>query len=181
MEIKKARELLERLLRDRRFVWAAVLLGMAGVVLIYLSSWGAPPDGEERGQAQPEEALCAGEYRQRLEEDLRRVVRAVTGEDSPEVMVTLENAGSLVYAADENESSSSDGAQRESTHVVLEDSSGAQHGLALKELQPEVKGVVIVSRRAGDPAVRERLVNAARTVLGVPSSRVCVVESVLNS
>ena len=46
----------------------------------------------------------------------------------------------------------------------------------MAELQPEVKGVVIVSQRAGDPAVREKLINAARTALGVPSSRVCVVE-----
>ena len=40
----------------------------------------------------------------------------------------------------------------------------------------KVKGAVIVSRTAADPDMREKLVNAARTALGVPSSRVCVVE-----
>ncbi|MDE6838184.1 MAG: hypothetical protein K2P33_07275, partial [Acutalibacter sp.] len=60
--------------------------------------------------------------------------------------------------------------------VVLEDSGGAQRGLELTQEQPRVKGAVIVSRTAADPDMREKLVNAARTALGVPSSRVCVVE-----
>ena len=60
--------------------------------------------------------------------------------------------------------------------MVLENKDGDQRGLELSREQPKVQGAVIVSRAAGDPAVREKLVNAARTALGIPSSRVCVVD-----
>ena len=109
---------------------------------------------------------------QQLEEDLRQVVKAVTGEPDPAVMVTLEDDGRWVYAQDKKLQD----AGEEESHVVLEDSGGAQRGLELTQEQPRVKGAVIVSRTAADPDMREKLVNAARTALGVPSSRVCVVE-----
>ena len=174
MELSKVKELLGRVLGNRKAVQLAFVLGMAGIALIWISSWaGSADDREEPVSAveRPSAEAC----RQQLEASLKRVVTAVTGEPSPEVMVTLENAGSSLFAADETESRQENGSQREHTHVILEDGGGAQHGLAVAELQPEVKGVVIVSRAAADPAVREQLVNAARTALGVPSNRVCVV------
>ena len=91
-------------------------------------------------------------------------------------MITLEDGGRSVYAQDSSQSTGETGQESQASHVVLEDGKGAQQGLALAQLQPEVKGVVIVSQGAGDPALREKLINAARTALGVPSSRVCVVE-----
>lgn len=174
MEISKAKERLKNLLKDKRFVRIALLLGMGGIGLIYLSSWSLP----EPGAQQPEQAAetCAGDCQRQLEEDLRRVVRAVTGEDSPEVMITLENAGTAVYAQDRRQSRQENGGEEETSHVILEDKEGAQQGLALSQEQPLVKGAVIVSRGAGDPAIREKLVNAACTVLGISSARVCVVQ-----
>lgn len=175
MELKKAGEALKSALKGRKLPRAVFLLGILGIALIYLSSldWGGRPEAE----APQEEAGAAPEACQRrLEEDLLRVVRAVTGEESPQVMITLEDGGRSVYAQDGGQSSGETGQESQASHVILEDGKGAQRGLSVAELQPEVKGVVIVSQRAGDPAVRERLVNAARTALGVPSSRVCVVE-----
>ena len=155
-------------------MYNVLLLGLGGILLIYLSS--LLPGGEPPDQPELQPALGVQDCQRALEESLARVVRAVTGEESPQVMVTLENAGRWVYAADARESQAEGGRESESTHVVLEDEKGAQRGLEVAEIQPEVKGVVIVSRGAADPALREMLINAARTALGVPSSRVCVVE-----
>lgn len=176
MELKKAGEALKAVMKNQKLLRVVFLLGMAGILLIYLSTWDLG-GGQE---AEPPPAAEAGPEacQRQLEQDLVRVVKAVTGEDSPQVMITMENAGRSVYAQDSSQSSGESGQESRSAHVILEDGGGAQHGLALAELQPEVKGVVIVSQRAGDPALREKLVNAARTALGVPSSRVCVVDGV---
>lgn len=176
MELKKAKDALGKALKNPKLVRLALLLGLGGILLIYLSS--LAPAGEVREEAAEADGSSAAEYRLALERDLARVVRAVTGEEDPQVMITLEDAGRAVYAADSRESQGEASRESESTHVVLEDQRGAQQGLAVAELQPEVKGVVIVSRGAADAALREKLVNAARTALGVPASRVCVVEGI---
>lgn len=174
MELKKAGEALKAAIKSQKLPRAVFLLGILGIVLIYLSSldWGGGPEAE----AAPSEPAAPESCQRRLEEDLLRVVRAVTGEGSPQVMITLEDGGRSVYAQDSSQSTGETGQESQASHVVLEDGKGAQQGLALAQLQPEVKGVVIVSQGAGDPALREKLINAARTALGVPSSRVCVVE-----
>lgn len=175
MEAEKLKAWLRGAVKDRRLVRAAVILGMAGIVLIWLSSWRSP----QTAGTEPEESasqLTETQYRRQLEEDLCRIVRAVTGENEPQVMITLEDSGSGLYATDQKESAQDSNIQRESSYVIVKDSGGGEHGLPLEQRQPRVLGVVIVSRKAGDPAVREKLVNAARAVLGVSSGRVCVVE-----
>ena len=113
-----------------------------------------------------------------LEEDLARVVRAITGEEDPEVLVTLEDTGENVYAADQAWNTQEGGAQNsreeESTYILLKDRDGGQSALPVTQRQPEVRGVVIVSSRAGDPAVREQLTQAAVTALDISSARVLV-------
>ena len=170
MELNKLWEQARAALRDKRLTRLVFVLGLCGIVLIGISSLFQPEEG--RAEPQPQAAPAAGQYRQQLEEDLRQVVKAVTGEPDPAVMVTLEDDGRWVYAQDKKLQD----AGEEESHVVLEDSGGAQRGLELTQEQPRGKGAVIVSRTAADPDMREKLVNAARTALGVPSSRVCVVE-----
>lgn len=171
LELGKLKGWLQNAAKDRRLVSAALILGMAGIVLIWLSSL-SPPGEPEPEPVESSGQLTGSQYRQELEEDLCRIVRAVTGEPDPQVMITLEDGGSGVFAADSRES---DG-ERESSYVVLKDSGGSEHGLAIEQRQPRVQGAVIVSRAAGDPATREKLVNAARALLGVSAGRVCVVE-----
>lgn len=175
MEREKLSALLQGALKDRRLIRAAVILGIAGIVLIWLSTLSPSREPEP----QPDEGtsqLTDTQYRQDLEEDLCRIVRAVTGEHEPQVMITLEDAGSGLYAADRSESMDGDSSQRESSYVIVKDSGGSEHGLSIRQSNPRVLGAVIVSKGAGDPAVREKLINAARAVLGIPAGRVFVVE-----
>lgn len=174
MELEKMGRAVKSAMKNQKLLRVVFLLGLAGILLIYLSTWDL--GGGQEAEPEPAPADTVESFQRRLEEDLLRVVRAVTGEESPQVMITLENAGRSVYAQDSSQSSGENGQENRSAHVILEDGKGAQYGLNLTQTQPEVKGVVIVSQRAGDPALREKLVNAARTALGVPSSRVCVVD-----
>jgi len=41
--------------------------------------------------------------------------------------------------------------------------------------EPEIRGVVVVSRGGGDPKMREKIVEAVKTALDLSSTQVCVV------
>lgn len=175
MDLKKMGEWIKKALQKENTLRWAVILGICGIALLALPSLNLPKAQPQEQQAK--EAADGTAYAQKLEEDLSRIVSAITGERAPAVMVTLENSGRRVYAADKRESGQqgAEGAwEKESSHVLLEDEKGAQSPLTVTQTQPKIQGVVIVSARAKDPAIREKLVNAAKTALGVPSSRVCV-------
>lgn len=157
------------------------LLGALGVALIFLSSLFPSDAKKEEPKTLETDGQTTEEYAALLEEKLRRVVTSITGEDSPEVLVTLESGRRILYATDEAAGSQSEEAgsreERETTHVILKASDGAQQALTVTEIQPEVKGVVIVSSRAGEPVIREKLTEAVKTALDISAARVCVTDT----
>lgn len=149
-----------------------IVVGLCGIALLYLSTlWDRPAKVESSPQEGTRSAQAVEES---LEQSLQRIVTAITGEENAAVMVTLENMGSTQYASDGKSSRDENGEQEEKSHVVMKDSDGGQHGLEVTQQQPKVKGVVIVSKYAQDPGVREKLTQAAKVALDISSARVCV-------
>lgn len=177
MDVKSWKPVFQKLFSRDKGVKFLVVLGLSGIVLIYLSSLlGASAKKDTVEPKEEANSAVQMDYEEKLEKSLAEIVCAITGEEAPTVMVTLKKGEESVYAADEkNKSDVSGGTQeQEKAYVILKNSDGSQYALSVTEIQPEVKGVVIVSKSAEDPVIRERLVNAARTALGVSSSRVCV-------
>lgn len=180
METKKIKEAFGSLFKKDKVVKGILLLGICGIALIYFSSW---QGGKKENEAEAAAKMTEGEsYEEKLEADLSRIVKAITGEDDPTVMITLQNGGEAVYAQDEKGAvetgeGSAKRDENEKTHIILKDSEGTQTALPVTELKPQVKGVVVVSRSAKDPAIREKLTLAVRTALDISSARVCVTDS----
>ena len=63
------------------------------------------------------------------------------------------------------------------TYFSVRGSDGSEQALPLTELQPVIRGVVVVCPGGGDPAVAERITQAVTTALDISSARVCVVQS----
>ncbi|HYE09682.1 MAG TPA: stage III sporulation protein AG, partial [Patescibacteria group bacterium] len=61
--------------------------------------------------------------------------------------------------------------------VFMNDQGGTSKPLVLKEVNPDIKGVIIVAEGAKDPKVKLQLTEAVQTVLDVPAYRVSVFES----
>lgn len=181
MDAEKWKAALNRFLAKDKTVKLLLILGLCGVALIFLSTLLGDRKKEEQVPAGETAKLTAEEYGRKLEEDLARIVRAVTEEETPTVLVTLESGSRYVYAVDEKAGSQREGEKKEeeneTIHVILKDADGAQRALAVTEIQPEIKGVVIVSRYAGDPAIREKLTDAVKTALNLSSARVCVTDT----
>lgn len=168
------------LFRKEKSLKLVVLLGICGIALIGLSSFWEP-GGDEDPAVETSSSSDTESCRQQLEADLCRIVTAITGEENPTVVVTLEDNGRSQYASDERRSTQQEeGAsseERESSHILMEDAQGNQYALTVTQTQPGIQGVVVVSRFAGNPLVQEKLLSAVCTALDVSSTKVCVTGS----
>ena len=155
---------LRKLFSGERAVKLAVALGLCGVALLYLSGLGS---GKKEETAAPAAAAFSAEdYARQLEDRLGEMVSAITGEEDPAVLVTLESGEQQVYGLDEGGD--------DSTHVLLKAADGSQQALTVTRLEPRIRGVIVVSSGAGDPRVREALIQAVSTALHLSSARVYV-------
>ncbi len=183
MDVKKWKGAFQKALSGKQGTKLLLLLGLFGAVLLCLPSLLGAGDRETPEPAGASAAETAEAYAERLEKKLSRMVSAMTGEESPAVLVTLENGGRYVYAADERENSRREGDSGESSketeteHVLVKGSDGTQQALTVTKTEPKIKGVVIVSRYAGDPVIREKLTEAVKTALDLSSSKVCVTDT----
>ena len=61
------------------------------------------------------------------------------------------------------------------TYILVKAADGSQKPLIVTKTEPEIRGVVVVSRGGGDPKMREKIVEAVKTALDLSSTQVCVV------
>lgn len=164
------------LFSDKRFVRAAVIIGVAVILLIFLSSLSG---GSEKEAILPSENTA--ELEKELEERLRLIISEIDGVSSPHVMLTLEQTSRTVYARDErtsatasgNESGSSSDSESESS-VVIVGSGSAKAALTESMILPKVRGVAVICGGAENVLVKEKVVNTVASVLDISTSRVYV-------
>ncbi len=177
MGSKKFQEPLKKLWEKVKGKQALFLLGLCGILLLYFSGLTSSPSKEKKQEETLSGTPAAPEYEKQLEENLKVLISAITGEPSPAVMVTLESGSQIVYASDEKNILESDSSEEQVSHILLKDSDGSQHALMVTEIQPKVKGVVVVSKYAGSAYMREKLTQAVKTALDISSARVCVIST----
>lgn len=130
------------------------------------------------------------DYVRNLENQLSVVLSQIGGAGKVSVMITLKTGTEIIPAKDEtisdkttNEKDTEGGTriineQNTTDKVVFKnEQGGASEPLVLKEINPEIKGVIIVAEGAKDPKVKLKLTEAVQTVLDVPAYRVSIFES----
>lgn len=124
-----------------------------------------------------------------LESRLTEILSQIQNTGKVSVMITLKSGSEIIPAKDEsitdkttdekdveggtraiNEKNTSDQV------VFLNEQGGNSKPLVLKEINPDIKGVIIVAEGAKDPRVKLQLTEAVQTVLDVPAYRVSVFE-----
>ena len=128
--------------------------------------------------------------REKLEKNLENIVSSIHGAGKSKVLITFENSSETVYATEErkNKEESEDKADGEVTrkkesndcekkYITVKDSEGTEHALAVTEIEPKIKGVIIACAGGDNPVVKKRIIEAATTALSIPSRRVCVTKS----
>lgn len=146
------------------------VLVIGGIILMLIIMAGSfiPAGGESA--ALPQEN--AAEIERQLEERLENLLSQIDGAGKVTVMITLETTSERVYAEDIR-TERSDGAKSGTQSEVVLAGSG-KTPVEKNVIQPVVRGAAVVCAGASDPVVREKLANAAASVLNIGLSRVYV-------
>lgn len=186
----------------KKLPWLIVLF-LVGVVLLTVSNF-IPnaklidnPSSDVSSQVEDElpiedssEADGLAEVEAALENRLETILSTVEGVGNVSVTITLENGPQYVYATNENvneskvEEKDSNGGQRITTETTNSDqmvlsqpaSIGGQQPVIVKEIKPEIAGILVAAEGADAADVRVTLARAVQTLLDIPAHKVSVLQ-----
>ncbi len=142
------------------------------VVLLYLTGSAKPASGPTDRAETP---LSAPESPRDDETRLKEALSKIKGAGAVEVMLTYENGRELVPAYEtDTQMSQADGvvSSNASTRPVTVTSGGQEEAVVLKEVEPLIRGVIVIAEGAEDIGVRMDLARAASKALGVEAEKV---------
>jgi stage III sporulation protein AG len=196
---KLKKENLQRLNLSKRAATNLIIVFCLGLALILIADFYR----DIGGKATTEEGLydestqtngsaydaSEPDYVRNLENQLSSILGKIQGAGRVSVMITLESGKEIVPAKDEsisdkvtNEKDTS-GGTRITDEKTTDDEvvfTAAQGGnskpLIIKEINPEVKGVIVVAEGAKDSKIKLKISQAVQTVLDIPAYRVTVYE-----
>lgn len=186
-----AKSIFRRLAEQDHIRKILVFAGIGAIALIFLSGFFSRGQPKE---AVPEtvqkSVVSTEEYISGLEQSLTRLIGGIDGVGEVDVMITLEKGVEYVYATEEKKSRQTTENkaadqdirnqaqdQVETSYIIVKDADGAQKALEVTEVQPVVKGVVVVCGGGDNPTVQQNVTQAVTTALNLSSARVCVVKS----
>lgn len=181
-------EKLKELFRQKKTVRFIIVLGLIGILLIFLSEF-MPKKQASNGKSDAAETsanVTISQYEEKMEQKVLNLVSSISGCGRASVVVTLETGVENVYAREEKGTTDHTQDQQgedvktqernntESKLILIEGENGQKQALVETQRQPTVKGVVVVCEGGEDALVKERIVQAVTTALGVSSNKVCV-------
>lgn len=181
--------LLQKLAENDTYRKWILIIGFIGMALIFLSGYfknDAKP-ADVPVDSQPAQT-SAEQYTAQVEKSLTDLIGSIQGVGSAKVLVTLEKNIQYVYATEEKKSTQTTQDQAanatvrendssETKYIIVKDADGSQRALAVTEVQPIVKGVVIVCEGGDQAAVQKNIIDAVTTALNISSARVCVIKA----
>lgn len=146
---------------------------IVAVIGIYLSGT------EKNTKTNTEEKTVSQNNADVYEEKLKAVLSEINGAGKVDVMITYNSSSEIITAntttvsSDKtNSSDRSAESKNETVSPVLINQSGTTTPLIVKEILPDVKGVIVIAEGADDIKVRLNLVNAVCTALAVDADKV---------
>ena len=166
-------EKITKLPKDKliKLVMIIAVIALFGILLS--ESTGDKKNGATNAQ-QSFEAQSAEES---IEKRLQKILAQIDGVGAVKVMVTFESSEENVYSADVETSSQSDEqgqSQSEKKKLLTVDNSG-ESPVVEKQIQPQIRGVIVVCEGADNVTVKEAVTDAVKAGLGVSLSNISVV------
>ncbi|MBQ8894246.1 MAG: hypothetical protein IJ043_07550 [Clostridia bacterium] len=103
------------------------------------------------------------QYVEETESRVAEMLKSVDGAGECEVTITLASGGKKEYV------------RQEGSVLVITDKEGNESAVVSRENVPEIAGVTVASKGAGSVAVRNSIIEAVSTVLGIGTNKICVV------
>ncbi len=191
---QKKKGAFQRLAENNRYRKIIVGAGIAGIFLIVISGslkgCAAQAPAASSASSQQGTEITAEKFEEELEGKLTGIVSQIDGVGNVHIMVTLDQTIQDVYATERKTSDegtseageSGTGKQEtnksdETTYLVVKDENGSEKTIRLTEIEPVVRGVVVVCDGGGDARVQQEITDAVTTALHITSVRVCVIKA----
>ncbi len=191
MKLEDIKNFLKELISRKYVANIVVLLAIAIIALIFTSDFfgkasdvknslkktGGDTLVQENDMLKTEEAV--------IEERLKQILGKISGAGEVEVMITFDMGSEIIPASntvkteDASEEKDASGgvrtvqSQNLTENIVISNDNTAKP-LVLKEIKPQIRGVIVVAEGADDIEVKMRLYDAVKTVLQVSGDRVQV-------
>ena len=121
------------------------------------------------------------DYAKALESKMQNVLSNISGSGKVSVMVKLSSSLEIGYAESVDEKNNSSVSSNNSTstknttsNTIIVKNNGVNSPLVVKEILPEIKGVVVVCEGAKDVNIKLKIVQAVKALLDIPSNNIQV-------
>ncbi|SHO52560.1 hypothetical protein [Anaerocolumna xylanovorans] len=177
-----------------------VMLLMAGIFLVLLSIPNLPSSDKKSKEPSTNSNKTVNQasattndetklYVTDLESRLKSVLMKVDGIGAVEVMITLRDARETVVLKDrpytkesvnevdgEGGSRNSNKTEQSDTTILVEGSDGVKKPYVLKEIEPEVEGILVIAQGGGQAVIQSEIIEAVQVLFGVPPHKVKVMK-----
>lgn len=192
MDMDEIKKFLKELISKKYVANIMVVLAVAVIALIFSSEFLAKDSSyknnikETLGDTLVQEDTFLKTEEEIIEARLKEILEKIKGSGKVEVMVTFELGAEIVPALntveskDTTEEKDANGGVRTVTsqniteNIVTVGGTSGNNPMVLKEIKPQVRGVIVVAEGAEDPEVKMRLYDAVKTVLHVSANKVQV-------
>ena len=166
-----------------------IFVTMIGVLMMTLSGFLSTSEKKSKKNCFEQE-FDVNLYEQDLETRLLEMVEKIEGVGKAKIMVTLENSVEYIFAQEKREKTdkindyqekvplkTQERNDAEKKLILVDGPNGRRQALVRTQVQPKVKGVVVVCQGGENFLVAQRVTSLLTTVLGISSNRVYVTKS----
>lgn len=159
----------------------ALILLIAGIGLIVLSF--PIPSKEEEQETQTTKEQTQETTAEELEKRLKKTLSKMENVGAVKVMITLRSSKEAVVNKDmpydeeeEKDGDSSKKSVSRQEETVLVESDGESVPYVIKELEPEIEGVVVIAQGGDNASVQKNITEAVTALFDVPAHKVKVLK-----
>ena len=173
-----------------------LILLLSGILLVVIAiptdggKKKAPPDsgGDPAEELKTATGQEPDSYEKRQEERLKEALEKVEGVGEVEVMITLKSSWEKIVEKDRPSSSQTveeadaGGGTRQTQEVsrsettVYREESGERTPYVVKELEPEVEGVIVIARGGGNASVKQNILEAVEALFPVEAHKIKIMK-----
>ena len=173
-----------------------LILLLSGILLVVIAiptdggKKKAPPDsgGDPAEELKTATGQEPDSYEKRQEERLKEALEKVEGVGEGEVMITLKSSWEKIVEKDRPSSSQTveeadaGGGTRQTQEVsrsettVYREESGERTPYVVKELEPEVEGVIVIARGGGNASVKQNILEAVQALFPVEAHKIKIMK-----
>lgn len=177
---EKISRIFDELIKKDKIIRIIVIIGLAGILLIALSSEKIykSKDEKQSERIQEQNQNCDPDvYKEQIKTELEQVLSCISGVGECKVMVTVEGTAEFIYAQNTDKATdhnSQDSNENIKSEIVVIDESGNDKALIKKVIKPKISGVVVVCRGGENETTRERVIKAVSAALDLSYNKICV-------